>query len=527
MSTWGSSPVQYVAVAQSSLSQAILTPTYGSNVTNGNMLLAAYTSLAPTGTPIPQFTIADTGNNKWYHVASKPAADSNPNHFSDGFFIATATSGGKPTVTITSSQAVYFNVSISEWATGGLPFQVAGATPAVSEQTSASPSVTTVNVGGASYPSLVVGVSQQSVNTAVTFGANTGWTQMDSAPFVLGSHPLVGFSLIYAPNITASSSTPTWTQTSSALVQGAGIAIALGAPSIAAITTYFMTYFGSTSLELQLGGSVDGINWYPLPCNYTPHSGSVVRDPSQPFLIGNTWFIGHTNANATATNTIDVASSTNLLDWTYVTSVNFSSIVGSGANRGVASPQILRDTNGEIYMFVAGSATWTPAFTNQQLIWVQPTDPVGLTTWGTPTVLTVSGTGSYNPYDPDPVITGGTYYMFYASFDPPTGYRMSVGTASTVTGTYTQQSTPDFTSPTFENPSLVQLGGSGNTWNWYLDQLGNGTYYAQSTTGPVGTYGAPTLIPNFSDGGNCQGASVIYLPAVTPTPNAAALLPAM
>ena len=62
---------------------------------------------------------------------------------------------------------------------------------------------------------------------------------------------------------------------------------------------------------------------------------------------------------------------------------------------------------------------------------------------------------------------------------------------------------------------MIKVGGTGNTWNAYLDALGTGAYYAQSTTGPVGNYGSATLVPNFQDGGQCQGATVIYLPSAS------------
>jgi hypothetical protein len=357
MATWASGPVQYVAVAQSSWAQPIQTPAYAADVTAGDVLLVAVTTLAPTGTAQPVFSISDSVGHGWYEVAPRSFTDGSSNHFSIAFFYATAVSG-RPVVTLASSHAVYCNVSLSQWATGGLPFQVAGATVAVVDQTSASPSVSLVNAGGVAYPSLVIGAACQSSNVGVTFGAGAGWTQMDSASFVLGGDPLVGFSLVYAGNVTAGSSTPSWTQSSSTDMQAAAVALALGAPSVAAITPYVMTSFGSTSLALQVSGSVDGLSFYALPCNYAPHGSSVVRDPSSPFLVGNTWFLGHTNVSGTATHTIDLASSPNLLDWTYLTSIDYSAFVGSGGGAATVNQTATAGYSGSaITLAPSGSVT--------------------------------------------------------------------------------------------------------------------------------------------------------------------------
>ena len=163
------------------------------------------------------------------------------------------------------------------------------------------------------------------------------------------------------------------------------------------------------------------------------------------FLVGSTWFLGYTNplGYGNAYDRLGQLDESPGLDIRHGQVIFVDRRQRTG-NEAVVAPQILRDTNGGIYMFAAGSATWL-SNTGDEILYVQPTDLAGLTTWGTPQTLAVNGTGAFMPYDPFPVLVGGTYYLFYGSYDNvSTAHQSAVATASTITGIYTQQSLPLF-----------------------------------------------------------------------------------
>jgi len=137
----------------------------------------------------------------------------------------------------------------------------------------------------------------------------------------------------------------------------------------------------------------------------------------------------------------------------------------AGENR-VWAPEWFLDTDG-LHILVAVSAD---GGTTLGLYEMHPTDPVGLTTWSSGTILAWGANTPSDPIDPFVVKTESTY-LFYGR---NAAHRVKYSTAAALTGSYAVQGSGDWAGwGAVEGPSIVEV--DSNTWRIYLDLMAGGT----------------------------------------------------
>lgn len=241
-------------------------------------------------------------------------------------------------------------------------------------------------------------------------------------------------------------------------------------------------------MNLSLLASTNGLDFQLYPSSYTPTSGHVVRDPSIAKING-VWWIVHTNVSFAASTTFDLATSTDGVNYTYVTSVDCSAIVGNDSNSAVWAPEWFVDDDGSVHVFMALRGTGVTG-TNFFIFETHPTN-AGYTTWSTPTALSSTPAA----IDPFMVKRNGTYYLWWKD----TAERIQHSSSSSLLTGYTTDTTGDwagFGTPK-EGPALYQL--PNGTWTILLDKDGHGIYYSTGTS-DWSTWSAPVLLPPINGG---------------------------
>lgn len=249
------------------------------------------------------------------------------------------------------------------------------------------------------------------------------------------------------------------------------------------------TFLGNSTAQetLSILYSGDGESFANKGFNpvYVPGTG-YVRDPSI-IYYGGVFYVACTTA--TDGDTFDVLRSTDLKDWTKVTSVTIS-----GATSVWAPDLVIGSDGTTVYCFVAVDAT--------TLSWVKATAS-DLSTWSSATALTVSSAPS-EMIDPDVHIIGNTCYLFYKN--NATGYiELATASGTDPTADYTVSETGNWASwGQAEGPSLVvEADGS---YTMYMDQYvaGTGIAYSKSTSLTSG-WSSPvsaTVVPAWLSGTN-------------------------
>lgn len=215
--------------------------------------------------------------------------------------------------------------------------------------------------------------------------------------------------------------------------------------------------------KLNVLESSDGKSFQGGPANpiYTPVStGTSFRDPSM-LKIGSTYFVAYTANNGYNKN-FEVASSTDLLHWTLVATVDTSAATSLAQ---CWAPELIQDTNGDVYAF------FTNVNTSSVLSgwYVKATNTTTLATWGAPVAMTWTSTPTAW-IDGTFVYLNGTWYHFYG-----VNGVIQRATCPTLTGTWTTDKTGDWASwqansaanTWFEAPELVQV--SASLWRIYMD----------------------------------------------------------
>ena len=233
--------------------------------------------------------------------------------------------------------------------------------------------------------------------------------------------------------------------------------------------------------------SQDGINYQLYPCNYTPNN--VVRDPSI-VKIGSTWWVAHSNVNFAATTSFDIAKSTDGHNFTYVMSVDCSSMTGNDANSAVWAPEWFVDDDESVHVFMALRSTASSG--NFFIYEVHPTNSE-FTSWSAPAGLH-STPAAIDPYM---VKRNGRYYLWWKD----AGQFIQHSSSTSLLSGYTQDTSGDwagFGTPR-EGPFLYEL--PNGTWMILLDNNGNGMYYSIGNANwDAGSWSAPALLPPIQGG---------------------------
>jgi len=272
------------------------------------------------------------------------------------------------------------------------------------------------------------------------------------------------------------------TLSKSTLTAGTGISITNGDGSITISSTggddniegqavYVMTCHRNIEQKMYMFISGDGINFsmVGIKNSYAPPSSGVLRDPSL-IYTNNKYYVAYTNNDGTPVSTsFAIASSPDLINWTFERNVSCSGI--SGVNK-IWAPQFYQDSDNTIHVIVSGSTNSGTTF-QTYLLSATASD---LSTFGSPTLLTI--TGKTNVIDATIVKVGSTYNMFYKE---DTTKFIEKATSSTLTGTYTPVGTGNWAGwgGNIEAPEIVKI--SSTKYRIYFDMYTQqGIYYSDS-----------------------------------------------
>lgn len=242
---------------------------------------------------------------------------------------------------------------------------------------------------------------------------------------------------------------------------------------------------------LQMFFSSDSVNWTQSSVSYGNATGNL-RDPSIA-KIGSKYFLAHTcndgpYGGIVATAQWCFSSSSNLQSWANVSTISTSSYSGTLFDW---APEWVKNANNTIYL--DGSScphlvmTSTDGASTYTIIEQHPTsncsDPsMSGTTWSTPVALTAMDSFMLDPF----ISYDGTHFnFFYVDLVSP-NESIQWGQGSTLTGTYTKQSSGSnwtgFQNGNMiiqEGPALLCLtysgtfpSGSCSQWQITFDQVG-------------------------------------------------------
>ncbi len=227
-----------------------------------------------------------------------------------------------------------------------------------------------------------------------------------------------------------------------------------------AASRYILATFdgdGASEQELWIYTSTDGLNWALLADTNYQGPGGALRDPS---IIKNPadgkYYIAYTNKHWSANETtFSIASSTDLIHWTYVTDVP-SGVTGTTKDW---APEFFID-NGVVKCIANISCGVSGDFAPR----IYTARNTSLNSWSDPAVM--SGLGS-NFIDTFIVKSGSTYHAFVQNI--ATNY-VDHATASSLTGPWTYGNIGNWSGwgTNNEGPCVVQL--ADGSWRFYSDK---------------------------------------------------------
>jgi len=272
---------------------------------------------------------------------------------------------------------------------------------------------------------------------------------------------------------TTTSGTTTLTLTNTA--SGGGVTnLASGSSSVFLASFYKgSSYPGfGTNENMQLAVSADGLNFQNLNWNTNGVLNSVngVRDPDLLFYQGQ-WFVVFSDFLSPATETLYIASSSDLFTWTTVTNIN----TGLTAPNNINVPNWVMDTGGNPHViFTANDHT---------VYELHPNTATNLTApWSSPTNLKDYASANLSPGGNTYVLlVGSTYYM---GFDNQAAYYWRTST-NLVTGWSAATSVSFPSDPTGGTGDIDNLNYVNGKIRWYFQQGNNGgglyqQYYSET-----------------------------------------------
>ncbi|WP_422768818.1 RICIN domain-containing protein [Plantactinospora sp. WMMC1484] len=267
-----------------------------------------------------------------------------------------------------------------------------------------------------------------------------------------------------------------------ALLVVAGGALALATPASAA-TTYLYTTFrgdGAADQELWVYQSTNATSFGVLAdTNYRGPTG-VLRDPS---IINHNgrYYVAHTVQSWTTNSTyFNIASSTDLLTWTHVASVNS----GIADTRFVWAPEFFVEGNTVRVIASVAQTTCSSCFRP----YVYTAQDSSLRSWSGPAQMGGLGT---NYIDTFVVRSGNTYHAFVKN--ETSKYIEHWTSTASLTSGWTSRGA--LWSSGYEGPALVQL--ENGSWRIYVDRYTNGGIWT-ATSSDLNTWSGLSSV-------NCAG----------------------
>lgn len=242
--------------------------------------------------------------------------------------------------------------------------------------------------------------------------------------------------------------------------------------------------------------STDGVGWTvfgPTPC----FPSTTYRDPSLLFHRGQYWIVATGDGAANSFGLLNSSDPTT--GWTHVMAV--STAAASPSNTW--APAWFVDVDGSVHVVVSLNAGG-----HWRIYEMHPTNDA-MTAWSNPVVLNGSPWPS-NMIDPNIVLVGSTYYLFYKDEDAATICLATSSGAGPFNG-YTVVKTGDWAGwkagaggGSIEGPVMVQL--ADGTWRIYFSQYSsyeaNHIYRSETSAADLlSGWSAPTVVSSF-DGYN-------------------------
>ena len=223
-------------------------------------------------------------------------------------------------------------------------------------------------------------------------------------------------------------------------------------------------YNAQMGTGLDIGVSSDGIHFSQLSDPTNTYNGggtdSWVRDPSIVYW-GGQWVVAYTNSTS-ATTTFSIATSPDLINWTYVDHINMAPY---DTQSGYTFQELLRHPDDRYCRRVALLHRYDVRRAEQYALPHADTSPgnVAHTAWSTPTNVIPAGK-ILNDYDVCAWEIGPTYYVAFTANGDNGGGGLGVDIYSS--------SSPSSTGFTFLRNIQLDQGPNGeytaDAWHWYV-----------------------------------------------------------
>jgi hypothetical protein len=250
------------------------------------------------------------------------------------------------------------------------------------------------------------------------------------------------------------------------LLVAAGAVAVVAAPAQGAAGYVYTTFKGDAAAdqELWVYSSTNGTNFGVLAdTNYQGPSG-VLRDPSI-IQYNGTYYIAYTVQSWTTNSTyFNVASSTNLVNWSHVASVNS----GIANTKFTWAPEFY--VEGSTVRLIVSIAQTTCSNCFQPYIFTAQNS--SLTSWSGP--VQMGGLG-FNHIDTYVVKSGSTYHAFTKN---ETSKYIEHWTSSSLTSGWSNQG--QLWTSGYEGPAVLQM--SDGTWRIWVDKYTNGGIWTATSS---------------------------------------------
>jgi hypothetical protein len=224
---------------------------------------------------------------------------------------------------------------------------------------------------------------------------------------------------------------------------------------------------------------------------YVPHDSTMCGIPAIMFNSGKLWVLCSQGITLAWTGTtIEIASSSDGDNYTYVASVSFSD-VAIGAHPEVWGTSWFVDSDASVHIIAIVTADST-ASPDIFVLYEKHCTDMTFSSCSASTQMT--GTALPNSMIDGRIIKiGSTYNLFYKNETVGSHY-VEVASSTSLTSGYTVIESGNWAGwgQNLEAPDPVGLGG--NNWRIYLDPLGGGMRWSESTTGLFGTWTAPVSV---------------------------------
>ncbi len=228
----------------------------------------------------------------------------------------------------------------------------------------------------------------------------------------------------------------------------------------------------------------------PSFVRYTPHAFPMCGCPATIFLNGVLYVAYSQGIDLSwVGTTIEIAKSTDGDNFTYVTTVDYSDVV-SGPDAEVWSDAWYLDDDGSVYLIVCGSSDKSNHTTSPdwQEYFKKALSP-DLTSWSASTRVT--GTGLPPALLSPAIIKQAGVYTWFVKNE--VSECVEVMQSTSFASGYTMVKTGDWAGwgVNYEAPRLINLGG--NSWRIYLDPLGGGMRYSETSSGLLSGWSHPAV----------------------------------